>query len=64
MNKMLNNIKESKGFVSIEFILIAGSVIILAGLVLFLFNGKAEDVALGAVEQMETANIKMNGDDK
>lgn len=62
MKKILANIRDSKGFVSIEVVLIAGSIIILAGVVLFYFNGKASEVTRGAGKQLMDANDIMNGD--
>lgn len=59
MKNVMKRIKNSKGFVSIEVILIAGSVIILAALVLYNFNGQADKLSSNAVKQVESANKAM-----
>lgn len=59
MKNALERIRNSKGFVSIEVILIAGSIIILAGLVLYNFNGKADKLSSNAIKQVESANKAM-----
>lgn len=63
MKKMLERIQNSKGFVSIEVILIAGSIIILGALVLYNFNGEADDVAKNAITQVQKANESMEPED-
>lgn len=62
MKKVLERIQNSKGFVSIEVILIAGSVIILGALVLYNFNGEADTLADNAITQVENANKAMEPD--
>lgn len=62
MKKVLERIQNSKGFVSIEVILIAGSVIILGALVLYNFNGEADTLAKNAINQVEDANQAMEPD--
>ena len=59
MNNVLKRIQNSKGFVSIEVILIAGSIIILGALVLYNFNGEADTLANNAINQVENANKAM-----
>lgn len=63
MKKMVERIFNSKGFISIEFILIAGSVIILGALVLYNFNGEADDVAKNSITQIQKANESMEPED-
>lgn len=55
MKNVIANIQNTKGFVSIESILVIGAVVILAGLILFFFNGKATDVQNASEKQMDTA---------
>ena len=55
MKNVINKIKNSKGFVSIESILVIGAVVILAGLIIFFFNGQANDVKDGAGSQITDA---------
>lgn len=59
MKKLIERIQDTKGFVSIEVILIAGSIIILGALVLYNFNGKADKLAGNAIKQVEQANKAM-----
>ena len=59
MENVINKIKNSKGFVSIESILVIGAVVILAGLILFFFNGKADGVKKGSDNQIGTAMTKV-----
>ena len=59
MKNVISKIQNSKGFVSIESILVIGAVVILAGLILFFFNGKADDVKKGADNQIGTATTKV-----
>lgn len=59
MKNVLKRIQNSKGFVSIEVIMIAGSIIILGALVLYNFNGEADTLANNAINQVENANKAM-----
>ena len=59
MKNVINKIQNSKGFVSIESILVIGAVVILAGLILFFFNGKADGVKKGADNQIGTSMTKV-----
>lgn len=61
MKKILNKIKDSKGFVSLEVIMIAGALIILGAVILAFFNESADDIATSAGDQLTIANDKMNG---
>lgn len=63
MKNVLKNIRNSKGFVSLEVIMIAGALIILGAFVLSYFNGKAETITNSAGDQLTIANDKMNADD-
>jgi hypothetical protein len=62
MKKIMNKIKDSKGFVSLEVIMIAGALILLGAWILSFFNIEAGVIANGAVDQLTKANEKMNGD--
>ena len=62
MKNVIKNIKNSKGFVSIESILVIGAIVILAGLILYFFNGKADDVKEGASSQIEKAETSIQGE--
>lgn len=55
MKNVIANIQNTKGFVSIESILVIGAVVILAGLILFFFNGKADDLKQGSNTQINAA---------
>jgi hypothetical protein len=61
MKKTIDKIKDSKGFVSLEVIMIAGALILLGAWILYYFNGKAETIATSAGDQLTIANDKMNG---
>jgi hypothetical protein len=63
MKKIMNKIKDSKGFVSLEVIMIAGALIILGAVILAFFNESADDIATSAGDQLTIANDKMNGDE-
>ena len=63
MKNVITNIRNSKGFVSIESILVIGVIVVLAGIILFFFNGKAQDVSNtsgGQIAEAE-ANQKASG---
>ncbi|WP_442637648.1 hypothetical protein [Rossellomorea marisflavi] len=64
MKKALKKIQNSKGFVSLEVIIIAGALIILGAFILSYFNGKAETITKSAGDQLTIANDKMNADDE
>lgn len=64
MKKALKKIQNSKGFVSLEVIIIAGALIILGAFILAYFNGKAETITKSAGDQLTIANDKMNADDE
>lgn len=52
MKNAINKIKNTKGFVSIESIMVIGVVVVIAGLILVFFNARAESVQTGAKGQM------------
>lgn len=59
MKNVIKNIKNSKGFVSIESILVIGAIVILSGVILFFFNGKATEVKDGAKDQVQNTQDAM-----
>lgn len=59
MKNVIANIQNTKGFVSIESILVIGAVVILAGLIIYFFNGKAGDIADGSKTQINSAESKI-----
>ena len=59
MKNVINKIKNTKGFVSIESILVIGAVVILAGLILFFFNGEADQTTDNAGKQIGTAQTEV-----
>lgn len=63
MKTLMKRINDTKGFISIEFVLIAGSVVLLAALVLYTFNGEANDVAKNSMLQLQKANESMEPSD-
>lgn len=65
MKNVITNIKNSKGFVSIESILVIGVIVVLAGVILFFFSNKANDVsdtATGQIDQGEAKQTQANAD--
>lgn len=64
MKNVIKNIKDSKGFVSLETIIIAGAIIILGGVILYFFNGNAEKMTNSSGTQMDSAQTKIQGDGK
>lgn len=44
MKNVIQNMKSSKGFVSLESILVIGVVMVLAGVILFFFNAEAKTI--------------------
>ena len=64
MKNVINKIKNTKGFVSIETIFVVGAFIILAGIIIFFANGKANDVSNStgtAVDNASTETLKDTG---
>lgn len=59
MKSILNRIRNSKGFVSIEVIMIAGIIIVIGSVVLFAFSQKANSISNTAVDQLGKANDSM-----
>lgn len=65
MKNVIKNIKNSKGFVSIESILVIGVIVVLAGVILYFFSNKANDVSdtsTGQIDQGEVLQGKSNTD--
>ena len=58
MKNVIKNIKNSKGFVSLESILVIGVIIVLAGVILFFFNKVAGTITKESSEQ--TSEAKAN----
>ena len=55
MNKMLAKIKESKGYVSIETIVVAGLVIGVGVVAFMAFQNKANTMTNGSLNKVQTA---------
>ena len=55
MNKMLTKIKESKGYVSIETIIVAGLVIAVGVVAFMAFQGKANTLTNNSLEKIDNA---------
>ena len=55
MNKMLNKIKESKGYVSIETIVVAGLVIGIGVVAFMAFQTKANTITNSALDKVQSA---------
>ena len=53
MNKMLNKIKESKGYVSIETIVVAGLVIGIGVVAFMAFQTKANTITNSALDKVQ-----------
>ena len=62
MECILNKIKESKGFISIETIVIAGVVILIGAVGFIAFGNKANDVTDEALGQVDQATTKASSD--
>ncbi|WP_442637647.1 hypothetical protein [Rossellomorea marisflavi] len=62
MKNVIKNIKDSKGFVSLETIIIAGAIIILGGVILYFFNGNANKMTNTSGTQMDTAQTTIQAD--
>ena len=56
MNKMLTKIKESKGYVSIETIVVAGLVIGVGVVAFMAFQTKANKITDGSLNKVEQAS--------
>ena len=56
MKNAIANIKNSKGFVSLESILVIGVIIVLAGIILVFFNGEAK--AISGTSKVQTTKAK------
>lgn len=62
MKHVISKIKDSKGFIAIEVIFIAGALILLASVVMYYFNNKASDVAGASGKALDRANQEMVGE--
>lgn len=60
MKNVIQNIKNSKGFVSLESILVIGVIIVLAGVILFFFNAEAKAVTAKSKEQTTSGKSNQN----
>lgn len=58
MKNVIANIKNSKGFVSLESILVIGVIIVLAGVILFFFNAEAKAITSKSKDQTGDAKAK------
>lgn len=59
MKSVIKRIQNSKGFVSIEYIMIAGVVLLIASIVLLYFKNEAQKMSGSAVTQLQNANKSM-----
>ena len=57
MKNVIANIKNSKGFVSLESILVIGVIIVLAGIILVFFNKEATSISTESASQTGTAKV-------
>ena len=55
MSKFLTKIKKSKGYVSIETIVVAGLVIGVGVVAFMAFKGKANDITLSSLDKVDEA---------
>lgn len=62
MKNVITKIQNTKGFVSIEAILVIGAVVLVAGLILFFLNGKAGDIGKASEGQIKEAESKIQVD--
>lgn len=62
MKNVIQKIKNTKGFVSLEVIIIAGALIILGGVILFFFNGNAQDMTDASGDQLGAAQDQIQGE--
>ena len=60
MKEVLNRIQNSKGFVSLEVIMIAGIIIVLGASIMLIFNASARTITETANDQLMEANETMN----
>ena len=60
MKKILGKVKNTKGYISIETVIVAGLVIGLGVLTISAFQSKANDVSKKALSNVETANTNYN----
>lgn len=60
MKDVLNRIQNSKGFVSLEVIMIAGIIIVLGAAIMMIFNSNARAITETANNQLMEANATMN----
>ena len=61
MKKVLKKVKESKGFISIETIVVAGVVILIGVGAFVAFGNKANGITNGALDQVDKATQSANG---
>jgi uncharacterized protein (UPF0333 family) len=59
MKNIIKRIQNSKGFVSLEVIMIAGVIILIASVILLHFNREASEMSGNALTQLEEANATM-----
>jgi uncharacterized protein (UPF0333 family) len=62
MKNVIQKIKNTKGFVSLEVIIIAGALIILGGVILYFFNQNASSMSNNSGKQLDSAKTKIQGD--
>lgn len=60
MKNMLKRIQDSKGFVSLEVIMIAGIIVVLGASIMLVFKGNAQTLVGTASTQLTQANTAMN----
>jgi uncharacterized protein (UPF0333 family) len=61
MKNVIQKIKNTKGFVSLEVIIIAGALIILGGVILYFFNQNASSMSNNSGKQLDSAKEKIQG---
>ena len=61
MKKVLKKVKESKGFISIETIVVAGVVILIGVGAFVAFGNKANGITNGALGQVDQATQSASG---
>lgn len=59
MKKLIEKVRESKGFISIEVIMIAGIIIVIGAVVMYAFTNNANTISNTAVNQLQDANDSM-----
>lgn len=62
MKHVIETIKNTKGFVSIESVLIVGAFVLVAGLIIYFVNGKAGDIGDNSEGQINKAQEKIQLD--